>query len=162
VARPNVFSDELQSDPERAGFKGRYARVGAAAGAERLGACVYVLEPGETPSPYHLHRGNEELLVVLEGRPTLRTPEGERELVEGEVVAFPSGPAGAHQLTNRSDGRVRFVIASTERSPEILEYPDSRKVGVKSLPDEGETDKLRLRFPADAAVDYFEGEQAPS
>lgn len=48
-----------------------------------LAMSVYELLPGQTQCPYHFHHGNDELLVVLRGTPTLRTPEGERELRPG-------------------------------------------------------------------------------
>jgi hypothetical protein len=33
-------------------------------------------------------------MVVIAGRPTVRSAEGERELGEGELLAFPAGPDG--------------------------------------------------------------------
>ena len=68
-----------------------------------LGATVYELPP-DGYVVYHFHHGSEELLIVLRGRPTLRTPDGERQLDEGDVVYFPTGPEGAHGLTNRHVG----------------------------------------------------------
>jgi uncharacterized cupin superfamily protein len=82
---------------------GRAARVGAQAGAERLGATLYEIDPGGYGSPFHLHHGNEEMIVVLKGRPTLRTLDGMSELKHGDVVACPVGPRGAHQLQNNTD-----------------------------------------------------------
>jgi uncharacterized cupin superfamily protein len=161
VGRSNVFNAELEPVPEAGGFKAGFAAVGQAAGAKQLGASVYELEPGRAAFPYHFHRANEELLVVLRGRPTVRTPEGERELYEGEVVAFRPGPTGAHQMINRSSESVRYVMFSTKRSPEMLHYPDSGKVGVGTFPQEGDEGPVRLMFRVDSAVDYYDGEQAP-
>ena len=100
----NVFEPEFDdadpSDPP--GYKVRGAQVGKAAGSERLGASLYEIPPGNSICPYHWHAANEEMLIVLSGAPTLRTPEGERELAEGEVVAFPVGERGAHKVTNHS------------------------------------------------------------
>ena len=93
-----------------------------------LSAAVWELDPGGSQAPYHFHHGGEELLIVLRGTPTLRSPEGERELKEGEVVHFPRGPEGAHQLLNRSDSVARYVIAAAQGTPEIIEYPDSGKI----------------------------------
>jgi uncharacterized cupin superfamily protein len=164
VARPNVFSDELEPYLQQGGFGSMFAAVGRKAGGERLGASVYVLEPGRSSTPYHFHRANEEMLVVLSGRLSLRTPEGERELAEGSVVAFRAGPAGAHQVINRSGEPVRYLMLSTTRSPEMVQYPDSGKVGAWSMPQEGDDPSAFPRFifrEADA-VEYIEGEQAPS
>lgn len=92
-----------------------------------LGASLYELGPGNFMI-YHLHHGSEELLIVLRGRPTLRTPEGERQLEEGDAVHFPTGPGGAHGLRNDTDEPVRYVVAGIRVSPEIVEYPDEKKV----------------------------------
>jgi uncharacterized cupin superfamily protein len=91
-----------------------------------LGASLYELERG-TFVIYHEHHGSEELLLVLRGRPTLRTPEGERQLEEGDVVHFPSGPGGAHGIRNDTDETVRYVMAGTRVSPEVVVYPDLRQ-----------------------------------
>jgi uncharacterized cupin superfamily protein len=66
--------------------------------------------------------------VVLRGRPTLRTSDASRQLEEGEAVHFPTGPDGAHGLSNESDERVRYLMASTLRSPEVAEYPDTHQI----------------------------------
>jgi uncharacterized cupin superfamily protein len=93
-----------------------------------LGASVYVVDPGEKHVPYHFHHGAEEILVVLEGSPTLRVPDGERVLAAGDVVHFPRGPEGAHQVRNDGDSPVRLVMVDAGALPEVVEYPDSGKV----------------------------------
>jgi len=92
-----------------------------------LGASLYELGPGNSVV-YHFHHGSEELLIVLRGRPTLRGPEGERRLDEGEVVHFPVGPDGAHGLRNETEEIVRYVVAGIRVSPEVAEYPDLKKI----------------------------------
>lgn len=117
----NVWSDEWGSLGESEWEGG--VRSSRLPRGERLGATVYELPPG-TQGTYHFHHGSEELLVVLRGRPTLRTPEGERELEEGEAVHFSRGPEGAHMLLNRTDAPVRCIFASNLDGYEIVEYPD--------------------------------------
>jgi uncharacterized cupin superfamily protein len=73
----------------------------------------------------HVHHANEELLLVLSGTPTLRTPEGTQILSAGVVIAFPRGHAGAHSLVNRSDAPVRYLVVSTTSRPDVVEYPDT-------------------------------------
>jgi uncharacterized cupin superfamily protein len=153
---PNVFDPEW-TERDRPPFIGRYARVGAQAGAERLGATVYEIAPGAVGSPFHVHHGNEELIVVLDGRPTLRTLEGERVLEPGEVVACPIGDRGAHQLRNDTDEPVRALVVSTMVYPEVAEQLDSGKVLALSA-DPGADDRLALAFPRDASVDWWSGE----
>jgi uncharacterized cupin superfamily protein len=121
-------------------------RLGPELGAELLGCGLYDVAPGGRMWPYHWHAGNEEWLVVVSGRPTLRTPEGERELEPGDVVNFPEGEAGAHAVSNSSDETARVAVFSTLREGYGI-FPDSGKVG----------------FPGGAfrftdASDYWDGE----
>jgi len=156
----NVYEPEFDEPRDHPGFRALRARIGQQAGAERLGASVWEIPPGEAAYPYHLHLGEEELVVVLSGRPSLRTPDGWRELEEGEVVAFPRGEAGAHQIANRSSRTVRFLAISTNGEPDIVLYPDSGKVGAaERLPGGGGFRKL---FRLEDEADYYDGEQPPS
>jgi uncharacterized cupin superfamily protein len=138
-----------RDDGDPAGYETPYARVAPLLGARDLGATVYVLNEGQSVCPYHYEHGNEEWLLVLDGRPTLRHPGGEDELEPGDVVCFPEGPEGAHKTTNHRAEPARVVIFSTKIDPAVVVYPDSNKLGVWP------PGKL---FRLDAAVDYWEGE----
>jgi len=96
----NLFTVETELGMEHDGFRIRETQIGPQLGADPIGGSVYDIDPGKKLWPYHLHHANEEWLVVLRGRPTLRTPEGERKLVEGDVACFPRGATGAHLLRN--------------------------------------------------------------
>ena len=149
---------------DRPGFIHRRARVGRQAGAKRLGASVYELPPGQALCPYHWQAGNEEMIIVLSGEPSIRTPEGWRQLDAGALIPFPRGPEGAHQVANRSDREARVLMLSELNGPEVVVYPDSDKVGVLSrppgaAPTEDEVDAV-FRFGDD--VDYWQGEQPPT
>lgn len=145
---------------EHPGFRCSRARIGRQAGSERLGLSLWEVPPGEAAYPYHHHLGEEELVVVVAGRPSLRTPDGWRELAEGDVVAFLRGERGAHQLVNRTDEAVRFLALSTSGDPDIVVYPDSGKVGAFERAPEG--GGLRMMFRDGDAVDYYDGEQPPA
>lgn len=131
---------------DRDGFRFRDRRLGPELGAEVLGCSLYDVLPGQQLWPYHYHVGNEEWLVVVDGRPMLRTPEGERELAPGDIVGFPLGEAGAHTLVNRTDANARVAIFSTLRTGSVA-YPDSGKVGAGGR-----------YFRIADAVDYWDGE----
>jgi uncharacterized cupin superfamily protein len=136
----NLFGVAVEGNPaDPPGYRCRIAELGPSIGAERLGASVYELDPGDSVCPYHYENTEEEWLLVLTGTPTLRDPEGEHELVTGDLVCFLKGPDGAHKVTNRSDTIVRIVMLSTipeTRIPgsgdpiTITVYPDSDKVSV--------------------------------
>ena len=155
---PNVFDPEWESRGDApAPFTPRGARVGARAGARELGASVYEFGPGEAMFPFHVHHSNEEMVVVLAGRPTLRTYDGERELEPGDVVAFPTGRSGAHRLDNRGDAPARVLMISTMRYPEVVEYPDSEKWGARTG-DPRDPESKRILFRRDPSIGYFDGE----
>jgi uncharacterized cupin superfamily protein len=155
----NIERPDFDEPREQPGFHVRRARLSRQAGSERLGLSLWELPPGEAAYPYHHHLGEEELVVVLEGRPHLRTPEGWRELAQGEVVAFTRGEQGGHQLVNRSEQLVRFLAFSTNGDPDIVIYPDSGKVSAAERMPDGSG--LRLLFREGDAVDYWEGERPP-
>jgi uncharacterized cupin superfamily protein len=124
---PNVYDNDWgEQDEDWSGGGGLSKRL-VPGGGPLLGATLYELERGNFMI-YHAHHGSEELLIVLRGRPTLRTPDGERVLEEGEVVHFAPGPDGAHGLRNDTDEPVRYVVAGTRVSPEVVEYPDLGQV----------------------------------
>jgi uncharacterized cupin superfamily protein len=127
---PNLYDPtwDADDDPAPAPFTARAASLGRQAGSAALGACLYEIPQGGAIAPFHFHHGDEELALVLVGRPTLRTLEGERELQEGEVVAFPRGPSGAHRIDNRGPTPARVLIVSAEIGLDIVEYPDSGKL----------------------------------
>jgi uncharacterized cupin superfamily protein len=134
--------DELAAGP----FRHRGQRLGPDLGAELLGCGLYDVPPEGRVWPYHWHAGNEEWLVVVSGRPTLRTPEGERELAPGDVVNFPDGEAGAHAVSNRSDEDARLAIFST------------RRAGYAVSPDSGKVMVAGHVFRMTDSVDYWDGE----
>jgi uncharacterized cupin superfamily protein len=154
---PKVFN--LHGDPEwdrtedRPGWKSKDAWVGRHIGGELIGASMYELEPGDRLWPYHTHHGNEEWMIVVRGRPTLRTPEGEQEVHEGDVVAFPRGKDGAHQVRNGTDAPIRVLMLSTLLAPEIVEYMDSGKVSVV----DGRGERIFREFRGRDA-EYWDGE----
>ena len=128
----NVYDGDWDETEDWSGGGGKSRRL-----VERgpmLGATVYELGPGNS-AVYHFHHGSEELLIVLRGRPTLRTPEGERLLAEGEVVHFPLGPDGAHGLRNDTDTPTRYVVAGIRVSPEVAEYPDLKQLTAQARTD---------------------------
>jgi uncharacterized cupin superfamily protein len=149
----NVFKDEWDDPfPTPEGWRQHYKRLGVG----KLGLGLYELLPGQTQCPFHFHHGNDEALIVLSGRPMLRTPDGERQLEPGDVAQFPTGPGGAHQIVNRSNERARYVIAAVHVDPEIVEQVDSGKV-LAMAKTEGRP--LRTIHRLDHEVDYFDGEE---
>lgn len=159
----NLFDPDFEEESSRPGFGWKRARLGRQAGGERLGASLYELPPGQATFPYHAHFANEEMLVVLDGRPSLRTADGWRELAPGEVVSFRVGRGGVHQILNRGDEPVRLLLISEMNAPEVSFYPDSNKILAGTRPPggaEGDDDIFEAFDLADAA-DYWQDETPP-
>lgn len=155
----NIYKPTFEDGERPDGFRGRRARIGYELGTELIGCSLWELPPGEAAYPYHFHYADEELLIVLSGRPTLRSPEGMRELEEGEALHCPLGEQGAHQILNQTEESATFLAISSNGRPDVVVYPDSGKVGVgERLPRGG---GLRAFFRQKDAVDYWDGEDSP-
>jgi uncharacterized cupin superfamily protein len=149
----NLNGDEWDETRERDGWRMREAWIGHRIGGELIGASMCELEPGNKLWPYHTHHANEEWVIVLRGEPTLRTHEGEHVLKVGDVVCFPRGKEGAHQIINRTDSPVRVVMLSSMIRPDLVEYLDTGKIGARSVAG----DRIVLARPG-PELDYWEGE----
>jgi uncharacterized cupin superfamily protein len=154
MQRINIAEPDFTFDPtDPDGFRSGLFRFGKLIGMRKLGASVYELPPGQSICPYHYEYGEEEALLVLEGRPTLRHPAGSDELEPWDAVAFAEGPEGAHAVSNDTGETVRVLMFSTIAIPATTVYPDSDKIGVWT----GNEDDDAL-FRRAGKVTYFEGE----
>ncbi|MEZ0283877.1 MAG: cupin domain-containing protein [Thermoleophilia bacterium] len=135
------------------GFRAARLRIGDLLGARRTGASLYEIPPGQAVCPYHYEYGEEEWVLVLEGHPTLRTPDGTERLDPLDIAFFPTGPEGAHQIRNDAEATARVLMWSEVAYPGASGYPDSGKVGVWSA---DRADDLIVR--RSSAVDYYDGE----
>lgn len=139
--------DRTAADP--APFRAGFAEIGLLLGATRLGSLLATLDPGEAFCPLHWHTAEEELFIVWEGTPTLRSPRGETHLRPGDLVAFPTNPAGAHKLINESDAPCAVIMIANTDPGDVCFYPDSNKHVVEA------TGTLVRSAPL---LDYYDGE----
>jgi uncharacterized cupin superfamily protein len=134
---------------EPAPFTAQMAEIGLVLGARRLGAAAGRLHPGESYCPLHWHTREEELFVVWEGHPTLRTPAATRRLKPGDCVVFTTEPFGAHRLSNETDVPCTVLMIANTEEGDVCFYPDSKKFVVEA------TGTL---VRAEPQLDYFDGE----
>ena len=154
MRRANIADPELRwDDDDPDGFKAGMLRPGPDLGAKETGMSVYELPPGQAICPYHYEYGEDEWLLVLAGHPSVRTPDGTDELEPWDVVFFPKGPDGAHQVRNDGDEPARVVMWSTIVYPSATAYPDSDKIAVWTGIRE---ENVMVRRSSN--VDYWEGE----
>jgi len=138
-------------------YDSRGSRLAEGTAARMLGASYDVVEPGKRVCPYHLHHAQEEMFVVLEGKGHLRVAGEQLPIKAGDVIFIPAGPEYPHQIINTSDSPLKYLSISTRESPEIVEYPDSRKF-LAYAGDRGKPDHFRIMSRRDGDLDYWDGE----
>ena len=157
----NVFEPGEWDDygPTRDGWCTQARRLVRTPGSF-LTMSVYVIEPGEKHLPYHFHHGAEELLLVLEGSPSVRMPDGERTLRPGDVLHFAPGADGAHQVWNGGEVPARFVVAASNTTPEVVEYPDTGKIAAMAkTPSQNGPGLWTMHF-LENKVGYWDGNES--
>ncbi|MBI3450109.1 MAG: cupin domain-containing protein [Acidobacteria bacterium] len=143
------------------GFECELAPVGMHLHSKMLGFNVTTVSPGKRAFPYHAHRGNEEMFFVLEGEGTVRIAGETHRIAKGDFISLPPGRESAHQIVNDSNAPLRYLAVSTMRLPEVVEYPDSGKLGMLAGTSGGRTpdeDSIRHFTRVKDGVDYWDGE----
>jgi uncharacterized cupin superfamily protein len=161
--KPILNLDEVEFEPWRHGekYEARLGQIAQRIGARKLGYGLTVLPPGKCAFPHHSHRVNEEMFFVLEGTGELRVGDARHPIRAGDVIACPpGGPRTAHQILNTGDSELRYLAVSTMQYPEIVDYPDSGKFGVRAIVDDGDGKPRMFRYNgrAEASLDYWDGE----
>ncbi len=138
------------------GYDVRWGEIASRIGARKLGYNLTVVAPGMRNCPFHSHRAEEEMFLVLEGTGELRYGEARYPLRAGDVIACPTGgPESAHQIINTGNSELRYLAVSTRSEAEVCEYPDSGKIGAYA--GHGPA-RLRHLTRARDARDYWENE----
>ncbi|HKW45176.1 MAG TPA: cupin domain-containing protein [Candidatus Eremiobacteraceae bacterium] len=155
-ARTDVFVNRINIDEVRVkhhddppGYKASTYELGDPIGARKLGYWIAELPPGNKFCPLHSHSLEEEMFLVWEGRPTIRTPRGSFECRPGDVIAFPVGDVGGHQLLNLSDKPCKVLLLGLDEAHDVCHYPDSDKVSIPIR---------HLRLRGSPHLDYYDGE----
>ena len=131
------WDDVPPIDLARGDLGGVRRRLGAAAGAPRLGLSRYDLGPGQRPMPVHVHGDEEELFVVLEGSGFSLEGDAAHPVAAGDAIRYP--PSGRpHTVVAGPDGMV--VLAFGSGSDSALTYlPRARAMwaGPRWIPPDG-------------------------
>jgi uncharacterized cupin superfamily protein len=141
-------------DSDPAGFRAAMVRPGPGLGAKRTGISMYEIPPGEAVCPYHGECGEEEWAMAVTGPMWVRDPDGVHRLEAFELVHFPVGPEGAHQIRNDGDETVRVLMFGENLVPGASVYPDSDKIGIWG----GHEGANGLLYERATNVPYFHGE----
>jgi uncharacterized cupin superfamily protein len=139
-------------------FSVKWGRIGPAPGLTALGCAVHVVPPGKKAFPFHRHHVMDELFYVLAGEGQYRWGDETLPVKAGDLVAAPAGTK-AHQLINTGAGDLRYLGISSTAATEVVDYPDSDKVGVMAGVKNGD---FRTASYAGmgrmAKADYYDGE----
>ena len=153
----NLEDVEFTDIEENGYYTSRRAQFSAGIGARKLGYNLTVLPPGKAQCPFHSHRNEEEMFLILEGEGELRFGDQRYTIRKHDVIACPTGgPEVAHQIINTGSVDMRYLSLSNNEALEVCEYPDSNKVAV--FASEPETPRIRKLFLSETEVEYYERE----
>src|SRR5258705_11509734 len=110
-------------------FASRMARrekrpLGDLFGLTNFGVNLTRLTPGEMSALRHAHSRQDELVYILQGRPTLITDAGENILAPGMCAGFKAGSSDAHYLVNRTESDIVFLEVGDRSADDTVAYPD--------------------------------------
>lgn len=159
MLKPFVNLDAVAFDDieENGYYTSKRALFSAGIGARKLGYNLTELPPGKAQCPFHSHREEEEMFLILDGEGELRFGDQRFRIRRHDVIACPTGDASvAHQIINTGSVPLRYLALSNQSGTEVCEYPDSNKVGVFAAASD--TPGLRKLFHGEASVDYYDRE----
>jgi uncharacterized cupin superfamily protein len=113
--------------PERFASRvaGRIKRpLGEVFGLVNFGVNLTRLAPGAISALRHAHTRQDELVYILEGRPTLVTDAGETPLGPGMCAGFKAGDGDAHHLVNRTGEDALYLEIGDRSAADEVTYPD--------------------------------------
>lgn len=158
--KPFLNIDDLEdfTKSEHGDFQERYAPISEKIGARKLGYSLSIVPPGKKVCPFHNHRINEEMFLILEGEGTLRFGESEYAIKAMDIIACPPGDRRvAHQIINTGKADLKYLCLSTNEPFEICEYPDSDKM--LALDSSQADQPFRHIARISDSLDYFDGEK---
>lgn len=139
-------------------FAVQWGRVGPLIGLSGLGCAVHIVPPGKKAFPFHRHHVLDEMFFILSGEGQYRFGDEKLPVRAGDIVAAPAG-GKAHQLINTGSADLRYLGISTLSGAEVVEYPDSGKVGVTAGMKSGDPATASYRgIGRVQPADYYDGE----
>jgi uncharacterized cupin superfamily protein len=141
-------------------FAVKWGRAGPTIGLANLGCAVHVVPPGKKAFPFHRHHVMDELFYVISGEGQYRWGEQTLPVRAGDIVAAPAGTK-AHQLINTGAQDLRYLGISTMAPTEVVDYPDSAKIGVMAGVKDGDFKTATYAgMGRMQKADYYDGEDA--
>jgi len=156
----NVADVRLAERGNGKAFAVKWGRIGPALGLRALGCALHVVPPGKKAFPFHRHHVMDELFYILAGEGEYRWGEERLPVKAGDLVAAPAGTK-AHQLINTGNSELHYLGISSAAATEVVDYPDSDKIGVMAGVKDGDFQTATYRgMGRIQPADYFDGENA--
>src|SRR4029453_3289739 len=133
----NIAELALQDSGNGKAFQAKIGRAGPMLGPQKLGCTLTVVPPGKRAWPIHRHHVMDELFYIVSGSGEVRLDDHTRAVRAGDLIATPAG-AAAHQIINTGASELRYLAISDIATVDIIEYPDSGKVGMAAGVKDGD------------------------
>ena len=157
----NLADVPLKDNGNGQSFQARVGRVGPMLGLTGLGCTLTIVPPGKRAYPFHRHHVFTELFYIVSGSGEVRLDERTLPIRAGDLIACPPG-AEAHQIVNTSQEELRYLAISDIDSVDVIDYPDSGKMGVAAGVRNGDLSSATYKaFGRVSPADYFDGEEPP-
>ncbi len=148
---PDEF--EFKADPKALksfGLLTLFPRLSKIVDSKHFAFDLRKLNPENYSFPYHFHRNAEELILIISGSMTIRTPEGLKIAKSGQMVFFEIGETSAHQFYNHDKVSCVYLDLMTTVGMDVCEYPDSGKINISPFMES---------YEKNTQVDYNKGEE---
>jgi uncharacterized cupin superfamily protein len=143
-------------------FALKWGRVGEKLGLTALGCALHVVPAGKKAFPFHRHHVMDELFFILSGEGRYRWGDKTFPVKPGDLVSAPAGTE-AHQIINTGSGDLTYLGISSDARAEVVDYPDSGKIGVVAGIKNGDFMSASFRSMGRmTAADYWDGEGGKS
>ena len=112
-------------EPFASRMAGREKRpLGDLFGLTNFGVNLTRLAPNAVSALRHAHSRQDEIVYILQGRPTLHTDEGRTRLSPGMCAGFKAGTGNGHRLINETAEEVVYLEVGDRTSGDEGSYPD--------------------------------------
>jgi uncharacterized cupin superfamily protein len=154
----NIAELALHDGGNGKAFQAKLGRAGPLLGLKRLSCSLTVVPPGKRAWPFHRHHVSDELFYVVSGSGEVRLDDQTLAVRAGDLIASPAG-GEAHQIINTGASELRYLAISDVSTVDIIEYPDSGKVGMAAGVTGGDLSSASYKAMGRVTpADYFEGE----
>ncbi|MBY0324562.1 MAG: cupin domain-containing protein [Reyranella sp.] len=158
----NIADLALRDGGNGKGFQAKLGSAGPLLGLKKLGCSLTIVPPGKRAWPFHRHHVMDELFYIVSGSGEVRLDDRTLPVRAGDLIANPAG-AEAHQIINTGTSELRYLAFSDIETVDIVEYPDSEKVGMAAGVPAGDLSKATYKALGRVTpADYFDGETGDS